>query len=298
MNRLCCLSANTYRIATSTSNTRQTVLDIDFEKGENNSKQATCIHRATNGKIGSINLGEEGYVLTTIGSLTENSDLGDQHTTARFRDGPAPAWDLWRRIAAKDPAFGCPDVSGAHVPETQWESATVTTLDSRIWVYGLLVERPGDFVKKPMKECTGEEITQEWLHHLGVPPEEILELAAEAARCVPVMMPYVMAFFMPRAAGDRPDVVPKGAKNFAFLGQFAETSVRTGMQAAYQLMDVDRGIPEVFGSTYDTRTLLDATMSLRDHRELVTWLPERSRKFLISKLDGTAIGDLLREHSL
>ena len=28
---------------------------------------------------------------------------------------------------------------------------------------------------------------------------------------------------MPRAAGDRPDVVPKKAVNFAFLGQFAET---------------------------------------------------------------------------
>ncbi|WP_426147497.1 oleate hydratase [Polaromonas sp. DSR2-3-2] len=43
---------------------------------------------------------------------------------------------------------------------------------------------------------------------------------------VPVMMPYVTAFFMPRQAGDRPDVVPAGAVNFAFIGQFAESRER------------------------------------------------------------------------
>jgi hypothetical protein len=70
----------------------------------------------------------------TIGSLTENSDNGDHHTAARLNEG-APAWDLWRRIAAKDPAFGRPDVFGAHIPQTKWESATVTTLDARIPAY-------------------------------------------------------------------------------------------------------------------------------------------------------------------
>ena len=30
------------------------------------------------------------------------------------------------------------------------------------------------------------------------------------------MMPYITAFFMPREEGDRPDVVPQGAVNFAF----------------------------------------------------------------------------------
>ena len=50
--------------------------------------------------------------------------------------------------------------------------------------------------------------------------------------------------------GDRPDIVPEGAVNFAFLGQFAETkrdtiftteySMRTGMEAVYTLLNVDR----------------------------------------------------------
>lgn len=91
-----------------------------------------------------------------------------------------------------------------------------------------------------MCDCTGEEICQEWLYHMGVPEARIAELAANHANTVPVMMPYITAFFMPRAAGDRPDVVPDGAVNFAFIGQFAETprdtiftteySMRTGME--------------------------------------------------------------------
>ena len=74
-----------------------------------------------------------------------------------------------------------------------------------------------------MRECTGKEITEEWLYHLGVPEDQIEELASNSANCVPCMMPYITAFFMPRTAGDRPKVVPEGCRNFAFLGQFADT---------------------------------------------------------------------------
>ena len=67
-----------------------------------------------------------------------------------------------------------------------------------VWVYGLFTDVPGDFVKKPMRECTGKEITEEWLYHIGVPVEQIPELAEQSAVCVPTMMPYITAFFMPR----------------------------------------------------------------------------------------------------
>ena len=112
-----------------------------------------------------------------------------------------------------------------------------------VWVSGLFTDVPGDYVKKPMRECTGREITEEWLYHLGVPVEEIPDMAANSARCIPCMMPYITAFFMPRTAGDRPKVVPEGCVNFAFIGQFADTvrdtvftteySVRTAMEAVY-----------------------------------------------------------------
>ena len=177
-----------------------------------------------------------------------------------------------------------------------------------VWVYGLFVDTPGAYVKKTMSECTGEEITQEWLYQMGVPEDEIEELAAAGAKCVPVMMPYVTSFFLPRHAGDRPLVVPEGAKNFAFLGQFAETgrdtiftteySVRTGMEAAYQLMDVERGVPETWGSTYDVRDLLDATTRMRDGKKMDVPGPAALRKRILDRLDKGEVGELLEEYGL
>ena len=176
-------------------------------------------------------------------------------------------------------------------------------------MYSLLVDVPGDYVKKSMQECTGEEITQEWLYHMGVPVADIPELAANSATCVPVMMPYVTAFFMPRQAGDRPDVVPAGAVNFAFLGQFAETasrdtiftieySVRTGMEATYQLLGIDRGVPEVFNSTYDVRTLIAAASRLRDGKEVELPVPAAVRDQLMERIKDTEISELLKEYGL
>lgn len=177
-----------------------------------------------------------------------------------------------------------------------------------VWLYGLFVDTPGDFVKKSMQDCTGEEITQEWLYHMGVPVADIPELAASGAKCVPVMMPYVTAFFMPRRAGDRPEVVPQGAVNFAFIGQFAETtrdtiftteySVRTAMEAVYRLLGVERGVPEVYNSTYDIRKLLAATSSLREGEPIRIPGPEILRKKLLSKLDETEVGELLTQFDL
>ena len=178
-----------------------------------------------------------------------------------------------------------------------------------VWVYGLFTDNEGDYVKKPMTQCTGEEICKEWLWHLGVPETQIEELAHSHANTVPVMMPYITAFFMPRSLGDRPDVVPDGAVNFAFLGQFAETprdtiftteySMRTGMEAVYTLCDVDRGVPEVWGSTFDVRDLLMSSVKLRDGKAITDMsLPLRDRAaldILLKKLGNTDIVKLLRE---
>ena len=181
-----------------------------------------------------------------------------------------------------------------------------------IWVYGLFSDKPGDFVKKPMRECTGKEICMEWLYHIGVPTDQIEELAANSANTVPCMMPYIDAFFMPRAAGDRPDVVPEGAVNFAFLGQFAETerdtiftteySIRTGMEAVYTLLNVDRGVPEVWGSVYDIRCLLDATVKLRDGKKITDMemplVGKLALKEALKKIEGTEVEKLLKEYNV
>lgn len=179
-----------------------------------------------------------------------------------------------------------------------------------IWVYALFNDRPGDYVKKPMRDCTGKEICMEWLYHIGVPENEIEELAENSANTVPVMMPYIDAFFMPRNDTDRPKVVPDGAVNFAFIGQFAETardtiftteySMRTGMEAVYTLLNVDRGVPEVWGSTYDVRDLLNATVKLRDGEPLTEMKLGIKEKIAVKKaldfIKNTDVEKLLKEY--
>ena len=117
---------------------------------------------------------------------------------------------------------------------------------------------------------------------------------------------------MPRAAGDRPDVVPEDAVNFAFLGQFAETardtiftteySMRTGMEAVYTLLNIDRGVPEVWGSTYDIRDLLNATVQLRDGKSLLDmnlgFKEKLALKEVLKKIEGTDIEKLLRKYNV
>ncbi len=181
-----------------------------------------------------------------------------------------------------------------------------------VWVYALFNDRPGDYIKKPMRECTGKEICEEWLYHLGVEPSKIEELADKHANTIPVMMPYIDAFFMPRKKEDRPNVVPDKAVNFAFLGQFAETardtiftteySMRTGMEAVYTLCNIDRGVPEVWGSTYDVRDLLKATVMLRDGKPVtdmdMNLVEKVAFKKALKMIKGTDVELLLKQYKV
>ena len=341
------------------------VVNVEFDCTEKR-KQATRIDVIRDGNNESIDLTENDLVFITNGGCVENSSIGSQNTPApyNYEIKPGGGWDMWRKIAAQDPAFGHPDKFCYDPEQTNWMSATVTTLDQRIipyiknickrdpfsgkvvtggivtakdsswllswtinrqpqfksqpkdqclvWVYALFSDKDGDYVKKPMRDCTGKEICMEWLYHIGVPENEIEELAEHSANTVPCMMPYITAFFMPREYGDRPAVVPEGAVNFAFLGQFAETkrdtiftteySMRTGMEAVYTLLDIDRGVPEVWGSVYDVRALLDATVKLRDGKKItdmdVNLIERFALKKLLEKIKGTDIEKLLKEYNV
>lgn len=180
------------------------------------------------------------------------------------------------------------------------------------WVYGLLSNTPGNYIKKPIEQCSGQEIVQELLYHLGVPEAEIQRISKESSVAVPVYMPFITSYFMLREPGDRPLVIPNGSKNLAFIGNFAETerdtvftteySVRTAMEAVYQLLAVERGVPEVFASAYDLRTLVKAVYYLTDKKKITEMeLPFIERKLLegfVKKTEHTYIGDLLKENHL
>lgn len=133
------------------------------------------------------------------------------------------------------------------------------------WGYGLYGENIGNYVKKRMWDCTGDEIMTELLYHLGM--LDIKDEVLKHTYMSTAMMPYATSQFMPRKLGDRPKVVPDGCTNLAFLGQFVEidddvvftveTSVRTGLESVYELLNIDKDVLEVNPSRYDIRYLLE-----------------------------------------
>ena len=183
-----------------------------------------------------------------------------------------------------------------------------------VWIYALYSDTEGNYIKKRVVDCNGKEIAEEMLYHLGVPESQISELASEEnMNTVPVYMPYITSYFMPRHDGDRPDVVPEGSVNIAFIGNFAESptrdtvftteySVRTAMEAVYTLLNVDRGVPEVFDSIYDIRQLLRAMYYMSDKKKLVDQempLPEKlALKTGMKKIKRTWVEELLEEANL
>lgn len=341
--------------------TQVTNVVFDIKKDKKVAKKIMFLH---GGKEEKIDLIEDDLVFVTNGSCTENSALGDDHHAPEVNTTLGGCWELWKNIAKQDPNFGHPEKFCSDIKATNWESATITTLDDKIppyiekickrnpfsgkvvtggiitvkdsswlmsytlsrqphfkeqpknqlivWVYALFSDVPGDYIKKPMKECTGIEITEEWLYHMGVPEAQIHDMATDSAHCIPCMMPYITAFFMPRTKGDRPNVVPEGCVNFAFIGQFTETerdtvftteySVRTAMEAVYTLLNVDRGVPEVFNSCYDVRVLLDSTSKMMDGKKVtdmkLPFFANFAKKIALKKISGTVIEDLLKKYKV
>ena len=180
-----------------------------------------------------------------------------------------------------------------------------------VWVYALNTTKPGNFIEKAIKTCTGKEICEEWLYHIGIPTNEI-EKYADKCNTTTCYMPYINAFFQPREEKDRPLVVPKESINFAFVGQFAETprdtiftteySIRTGMEAVYTLLKVDRAVPEVWGSKYDVRELLKACYYAVDKKSVdelpLTFVEKQAIKIVEKKIKGTDLEILFKESGL
>lgn len=134
-----------------------------------------------------------------------------------------------------------------------------------LWGDGLFGEREGNYIKKTMAECTGEEILLELLYHFNM--LDIKEEVLAHSHISTCMMPYITSQFMPRRKIDRPRVVPEGCTNLAFVGQYVEvpgdvvftieTSVRTPLEAVYQLSGLDKDVIEVYPSQYDMRYFVE-----------------------------------------
>ena len=106
--------------------------------------------------------------------------------------------------------------------------------------------------------------------------------------------------------------MPDGSVNLAFIGQFAETprdtiftteySMRTGMESVYTLLNIDRAVPEVWGSQYDVRELLRACYYAIDKKSIDEAELSLKEKLLLNivlkKVKGTDIELLLKQSGL
>ena len=140
------------------------------------------------------------------------------------------------------------------------------------WGYGLYPDRKGNHIDKTMAQCSGAELLEELYYHLKI--QDLMAPITKAGKvnCIPVAMPYIDSLFMPYNIGDRPDVIPKGSTNFAFLGQFAEApkdcvftveySVRTAQMAVYGLFDTDKEVHPMYEATHNPKYLLAALMAI------------------------------------
>jgi oleate hydratase len=138
------------------------------------------------------------------------------------------------------------------------------------WGYGLFVDRPGNYVDKPMSECSGKEIMSEILGHLHIQADAPAIL--KDAICIPCMMPFITSQFLRRRPGDRPQILPHLWENLAFIGQFCEIpddvvftveySIRSAQTAVYALLGLNRNAPDVYQGTNNPRIVYQAVSAL------------------------------------
>lgn len=168
------------------------------------------------------------------------------------------------------------------------------------WAYALFTDNKGDFIDKKMKDCSGRELLQELLYHFGI-DEDDMQAYIDECIVIPAMMPYITSQFMPRLLGDRPEVIPENSVNLAFLGQFCEIegdcvftveySVRSAITAVYKFLDLEKSVPEIYGSQYDIRVLAEAVKTMKsEHEGIGKKLIEHIIK---KKLTNTTFEDLV-----
>jgi oleate hydratase len=260
---------------------------------------ATALRCVRDGEAESIAVGPHDLVFFQNGSMTDASSYGSMRSAPPKLDKrDSQGWALWEKLAVDRPQFGNPASFNSSIPESWWESFTVTLKDPAFfdrmqrftgnvagtgglvtfkdsnwllsvvlahqphfagqpegvqvfWGYALHPDRVGDFVAKPMADCSGEEILRELCGHLNFDMAEVMA----TANCIPCRMPYITSMFMPRFQSDRPLPVPPNSRNLAFVSQFVEVpedvvftveySVRAAQMAVYQLLGVEREVPPV-----------------------------------------------------
>ncbi|KAL3462212.1 67 kDa myosin-cross-reactive antigen family protein [Aspergillus heterothallicus] len=161
---------------------------------------------------------------------------------------------LYKRITNENPGTG----SLLSLSESNWgitisipnqpvfstQSADVTVLLG----HALNAAAKGNYIKKDMWLCTGQEILKEVLFHLGCSADSAEGAAILAtAKTIPCGLPLGNAPFLTRGPGDRPPVIPKWTTNIACVGQFVEIPGDTTLELDYKVHSAQIAVAELMG---------------------------------------------------
>jgi oleate hydratase len=183
-----------------------------------------------------VSITSRGPLADLVNKFSKNKLMGEQHDII-FKDSP---WQLWLYTHFQ--------------PYVRNQDKDVTILSA----VGLKWDK-GDYVKKNMEDCTGEEILQEICYQFGFMKEmpEILKTCDVTI----TQMPYVSSQFLPRTNYDRPPVVPDRSTNLAFIGEFTEIpeecvflttySCKSAEIAIYTLLGVDKEVTPAYIPTHN-----------------------------------------------
>jgi oleate hydratase len=122
-------------------------------------------------------------------------------------------------------------------------SATQPDLVDVIWGYGLHPEKEGVFVKKPMEQCSGEEILYELLSYMKFPINELLP----SAITIPCIVPLGTSMLLTRVLHDRPKIIPHRTTNIAFIGQYVEIPNDTTFSVEYSVRGAEIAVSKLMG---------------------------------------------------
>lgn len=102
------------------------VTDLEFT-ANGFEKTVSAIHCKNSGRHVRIAVGPDDLVVATLGSMTEDSDVGSMdQPPALHQDQQHGTWALWKNLARGRPELGHPDVFANHIQESKWISFTIT----------------------------------------------------------------------------------------------------------------------------------------------------------------------------
>lgn len=111
-----------------------------------------------------------------------------------------------------------------------------------IWGFALFPKTSGNYIQKPMENCSGTEITKEVLGHLNY------HSLVRHTMTIPRLMPRMSSMLLVRSLTDRPEVIPPNTSHLGLVGQFVEIpwyscvdisyGIRTAQFATSRLMGI------------------------------------------------------------